>query len=221
MSHVIDLEQRKQLWRATLDENGPLRAAKVAQLGVFVLGDVGSSVDLYHNHDEEFQRTFLLLDNAGMLAALLEPYAALEAPDENERLFPEDFIAIIAARVARIRREGGDDAEQAGTLFRFWRRGLYERQERDADTLTVAETAALFGITPQAVYKWIRSGRIEGQKGPDGKTRIRTSDLNTTREQERAIDEVRATLREEKRGAVTTIAADDLAALTDAGVDEQ
>lgn len=205
MSHVIDLEQRKLLWQATLaEESGPFRAAKVAQLGVYVLGEVGSSVDLYHNHDDEFERTFLTLDAASMLPALLEPYAALEAASVEDRLFPEDFIAIIASRLARVRREGGELAEQAGELFRFWRRGLYGRSDRDEEMLTVAETAALFGITPQAVYKWIRSGRIEAEKGPDGKTRIRASDLRTTREQEKAIDDVRSTLRELKGNRVTT-----------------
>ncbi len=213
MSHIIDLEGRRQLWRDTLDATGPIRRAKVAQLGVFVLGQLGAEVDLYRDHDEQFQMTFLVLDAADMLAPLVDSYVAIEAADESERLHPEDFLALVTARLARIHRSKLDPTGDAGELFRFWRQRLYDRTERADDTLTVAEVAALFGITPQAVYKWVRAGRVDAAKGPDGKLRIRAADLRTNRQQERAIDAVRAELRTARGGAGAAADLDALEAL--------
>jgi transposase-like protein len=195
MSSVIDLEGRRQLWLDVLAATGSLRSAKVAQLGVFILGELGTAVDLYHDHDEAFQRTFLTLDAADMLAPLLEPYLLVDTGDADTGMHAEDFLALVTARLARLHRTGSAPENAAGELFRFWRRALYDRSDRDADSLTIAEVAALYGITPQAVYKWVRGGKVAADKGPDGKLRIPAASLRTTREQERAIDGVRAELR--------------------------
>jgi len=200
MAHIIDIEERRQLWHDVLAERRDLRRVRIASLGVTVLSEVGGAVDLHHNHDHVFERTFLLLDAHELVAGLLEPYASLEAEDDAARLLPEDFIAIVTSRVARIARGESADAAEAAELFRFWRRGLYDRVERDPDSLTVAETAALYGISVQAVYKWIRTGRVQSFKGDDNKQRIKADDLRTTRDEERSIDEVRQALRDNLAG---------------------
>lgn len=191
---LIGSGDRERMWREALDARTEERRGRIAILGVFVLAEIGGVVDLYNGHDDEFQRTFALLDSAGLLAGLLEPYLSVQSGETN-RLIEEDFLALVTARLARIARNP-DAPDDAGELFRFWRNRLYDRQAREPDSLTIAETAALFGISPQAVYKWIERGKVEAFEGPDGRKRIHSASLRTDRDREREIDVARRELRE-------------------------
>jgi excisionase family DNA binding protein len=39
--------------------------------------------------------------------------------------------------------------------------------------LTATQVAARYGVTPQAVYKWIRAGRVRAEQTPGGSWRNR------------------------------------------------
>lgn len=190
---VINNEIRRRMWSEALAErDAEVRRGRVAQLAVYELGRLARHLDLYHDHDEDFQATFLLLDAEGLLDELVEPWSITLDRDSAQDPAAEDFLALMTARLARVSRSNSEHEAEAHRLFRFWRRHLYDRHDRDESTLTVAETAALFGISPQAVYKWIRRGSVEVIPGsPDGKTRIAASSLRLSREQQRAIDALR------------------------------
>jgi transposase-like protein len=184
------------LWSEALAErDAEMRRGLIAHLGVSELGRLGRRVDLYRDdHDDDLEATFLLLDEAGVLGELTDAWSHAVANDADDHPAVEDFLALLTARLARISRSSSEQQDEAHRLFRFWRKQLYERHERDVQTLTVAETAALFGVSPQAVYKWIRRGTVETVDSDDHKTRISVESLNLNRDQQRAIDALKESL---------------------------
>lgn len=49
---------------------------------------------------------------------------------------------------------------------------MLARQRPEPAYLSVGDVAARFGVTTQAVYKWLQKQRIEGTRGPGGSWRI-------------------------------------------------
>jgi excisionase family DNA binding protein len=53
-----------------------------------------------------------------------------------------------------------------------WREHVLGRRRPEPAYLSVGDVAARFGVTTQAVYKWLQKQRIEGTRGPGGSWRI-------------------------------------------------
>ena len=53
-----------------------------------------------------------------------------------------------------------------------WREHLLVREPAEPGYLSVADVAARYGVSTQAVYKWLAKQRIEGTRGPGGSWRI-------------------------------------------------
>lgn len=53
-----------------------------------------------------------------------------------------------------------------------WREHLLLRESAEPGYLSVADIAARYGVSTQAVYKWLAKQRIEGTRGPGGSWRI-------------------------------------------------
>ena len=53
-----------------------------------------------------------------------------------------------------------------------WREHVLTRAKAEPAYLSVGDVAARFGVTTQAVYKWLAKERIEATRGPGGSWRI-------------------------------------------------
>jgi excisionase family DNA binding protein len=53
-----------------------------------------------------------------------------------------------------------------------WREQVLGRRRPEPELVSVGDIAARYGVTTQAVYKWLRDGRVEATRGPGGSWRI-------------------------------------------------
>jgi excisionase family DNA binding protein len=53
-----------------------------------------------------------------------------------------------------------------------WREHVIGRRRPEPEYVSVGDVAARYGVTTQAVYKWLRDERIEATRGPGGSWRI-------------------------------------------------
>ena len=79
-----------------------------------------------------------------------------------------------------------------------WREHL--TADRGERYLTVAQLAAQHGVTPQAVYKWIHTGKIEAEETPGGSYRIPTDQFRFSSEKSAHRAATRRKLRELQHG---------------------
>jgi excisionase family DNA binding protein len=189
-------EHRAASWDQLATAQGADRDLWFNVIAGLLREDVGPCVDFYSpDYDELFVRALRVLDAADLLPQLRDPYLAVDGTDDAA---PEEFVAHLIGSLADA-SDTDDDAiaAEAGELFRTWRTHLLHRTARDEEFLSVAEVASIYQVTPQAVYKWIRSGKVPAEATPGGgRHRIRRSALQTTREQEVRIDALQQRLHE-------------------------
>ena len=83
----------------------------------------------------------------------------------------EDLLAGYLGYAAEIDRLGVDARVKAVRLAGVWQGHMLERP-RDETWLTAPQVAARYGVTPQAVYKWIKEGRVSAEQTPGGSWRL-------------------------------------------------
>lgn len=189
-------EHRAASWDRLVQATGAERELWFNIVAGLLHENVGPHLDLYDaEYATVFVRTLATLAEADALDALREPYLAVDGSDDTAS---EEFVAQVVALLAQIA-----DATDAGVsrpareLSGVWRQHLYHRTASDEEYLTVAEVASIYQVTPQAVYKWIRSGKLPVESTPGGgRQRIARSALTTTREQESRLDRLQQQLRE-------------------------
>lgn len=219
--HITSPEDRAIAWRTASSRRGEEREALRHLLVSEMLVDLRSDLDMYGDYGDAFVASVDLLDRYDRFFdhPMLMAYQALgmetDADDEHED--SRRLLAVVAARLGEV--ASSDDVEdldrhRSGDLAELWREhlavGLGEQY------LTVAQLAARHGVTPQAVYKWIHSGKIEAEERPGGSYRIPASQfrsspsLLTRRETRRKLrdlqrgrplsdEEIVAALRESRR----------------------
>ncbi|HET9102413.1 MAG TPA: helix-turn-helix domain-containing protein [Solirubrobacteraceae bacterium] len=138
---------------------------------------VAGPFDAYHGYDELFAETFSALDRAGILCA--ESFRhAVEATAESAD-GPLRLIATCAETLSELAdvADGDPSLRELGTC---WRRLLATVPEvKDQNSYaSVAEVAAHFGVTPQAVYRWIDKGKVSVHPRPGGSYRIPTAQFD-------------------------------------------
>ncbi len=175
---LISPEDRAQIWREATIAGPEARASQRRALAAAVFQTVGSSLNLYSDeYASACYETFDLLDASGLIGrdALREAFEEVDETPGTPQLF--------ASAVARFLREAADvphlDDEQqkrAADLAEFWQGTAVDAIAPDAgdegETISVAEVAAIFEVTPQAVYKWIEKGAIDYEQTPGGSYRI-------------------------------------------------
>jgi hypothetical protein len=129
---------------------------------------------LSHGYDDDqVVETVRLLDLAGLLGQddLRE---AFEQADEDEERARELATLLVShlGPAADIERLGVADRVKALRLSTGWQHHLMGRAEREGDWLTAAQVAMRYAVTPQAVYKWIKAGRVQAEQTPGGSWRL-------------------------------------------------
>jgi len=170
---ILSPEDRVVLWRSAVDAQGAQRRAFIHAIAREVFESL-SDLSLYDSEYATMTLTSLeLLDTAGLFSrdGLRRTIESLHEDDRG--------VDALAAEVAGLLREASgvehldvDRRVQAIELATAWREHVLAREQSEPELLSVGDVAAKFGITTQAVYKWLHKGRIEGERTPGGSWRI-------------------------------------------------
>ncbi len=170
---ILSPEDRVVLWRAAIDAEGASRQALVHAIAKEIFESLGD-LDMYADEYAELTvESLSTLDDAGLFAS-----DSLRRCLEGLRE-PGGGIALLVAKIAGLLREaagvehlGVERRIRAVEMASQWREHLIAREAAEPGYLSVADVAARYGVTTQAVYKWLAKGRIQGTRGPGGSWRI-------------------------------------------------
>lgn len=198
--HVTSPEDRAIAWRTTDAHRGDERRALLHVLAEGMLVELRSNLDLYGDYQDDFVASLDLLDHYELLFdhSMLMAFQALgvdEAQDEKVES-SRRLLASVSARLtdmAAKEQTAADDRERASALADLWRDKLLHAEEEAY--LTVAQVAARYGVTPQAVYKWVHSGKISADERPGGSFRIPAAQFRASRDDQARHAEMRRKLR--------------------------
>ena len=145
---------------------------------------VGSELSLYSDdYAAAFKDTFDLLELSGLIGRdeLREAFEEIDEDVGTARAFAAALGRQLRATAA-IERLDATARDRAAALAELWREAAAEdvtgRVDDDGEVyVTVAEVAAAYDVTPQAVYKWIHRGVIDAHARPGGSYRIPISAL--------------------------------------------
>lgn len=190
---ILSPEDRIVLWRATADATGDQRRA------------------LLHVLAQDLFDALSVLDLSGAEYALLTvtsfetvDAAGLFARDTLRRAFEElhedsGGPEAVAAEIAGLLREAAgvasldvDQRVRAVEMASEWREHVVNRQRPEPAVLSVGDVAARFGVTTQAVYKWLQKRRIEATRGPGGSWRIPAAQFEHDRRRAASREELDA-----------------------------
>jgi excisionase family DNA binding protein len=144
-------------------------------LAAEILASVGRRLDLYGGYEDEVIETVEILDRSALLGRddLREAFEDADESDGRAQAFAALLISHLNA-AADIERLGVDTRLKALRLAAAWQQHIHDRSQVEAEWLTAAQVAANYGVTPQAVYKWISAGRVKAEQTPGGSWRLPT-----------------------------------------------
>jgi excisionase family DNA binding protein len=213
---ILSPEDRIVLWRSAVESSGDQRRALVHVLAQDLF-DALSALDLY---SEEYARLTVdsleTLDAAGLFArdGLRRAFEGLHETTGGAEAIAAEISGLLreAAGIARL---GADRRVAAVEMAAQWREHVINRQRPEPAVLSVGDVAARFGVTTQAVYKWLQKGRIEATRGPGGSWRIPAAQFERDRRpaaSQKQVDALQAHLTR-LHGDVSAAEADRLAEL--------
>jgi excisionase family DNA binding protein len=170
---ILSPEDRTVLWRSAVEASGDQRRALVHVLAKDLF-DALSDLDLY---GEEYARltvdSFETLDAAGLFArdSLRRAFEALHEQVGGAEAVAAEISGLLR-EAAGVTGLGVERRVQAVEMASQWREHVVHRQRAEPAVLSVGDVAARFGVTTQAVYRWLQKGRIEATRGPGGSWRI-------------------------------------------------
>ncbi len=170
---ILSPTDRAVLWRTAITSGPEERSSLLRVLAAEILASVGRRLDLYSGYEDEVIETVEILDQAGLLGRddLRE---AFEEADEDED-HAETFTALMISHLSAatdIDRLGVELRLKATRLAGAWQLHIADRTQAERPWLTAAQVAAKYGVTPQAVYKWIAAGRVRAEQTPGGSWRL-------------------------------------------------
>jgi hypothetical protein len=142
-------------------------------LAAEVIGGIGRRLDLYAGYEDEMVETVEILDQSGLLGRddLREAFEEADESDDRAQTFAALLISHLNA-AADVERLDVETRLKALRLAGAWQRHIDDRSQRESGWLTAAQVAVHYGVTPQAVYKWIGAGRVKAEQTPGGSWRL-------------------------------------------------
>lgn len=190
-------EDRAIMWREALAHRDDERVAHLRFIASDILGALSSPFDLYAGYEDPIVESVLALAEHGLFLEndMLAAYQAVGSEDEEAA---SRLLALLISRLGDLAgtAEEADLRAHAGGLAEFWREIIASREE---DLLTVAQVAARYRVTPQAVYKWIHAGKVRAEETPGGSYRIPASQFRTDAAVHQRRSELRRQLAERAR----------------------
>lgn len=208
---ILSPTDRAVLWRTVVTSGPEDRESMLRVLAREVLDSVGRRLDMYGGHDEEVVETILLLDASALLGRddLREAFEEADEDDAHARTFAALVRAHLVA-TADMETLSADARVRAVRLSSIWRSHLSERSAHDGEWLRPADVAARYGVTPQAVYKWIKAGRVQAKQTPGGSWRLPAEQFERGRTDAGRLAALKARLTEHV-GDVPRVSDEDLA----------
>lgn len=176
---ILSPEERAHAWHDAVSAEASDRDYKRHMLASAAFQMVGSELSLYSDeYAEAFRDSFDLLERSGLIGRN-ELREAFEEVDEQSGA-ARAFVAALGRQLratAMVERLSDAERERAAELAERWREAAAEGVsgviEDDGEAyLSVAELAAVYDVTPQAVYKWIHKGLVEAHTRPGGSYQI-------------------------------------------------
>lgn len=181
---ILSPKERAQAWYEATSAGQLDREFKRHMLATVAFQMVGSELSLYQDdYAVALKASLDLLDISGLIGRD-ELRQAFEEIDED-RGTARAFVAALSRHLresAMIDRLEDALRVEAFTLADLWREAAAddiagEVEDDDETYVTVAEVAAAYDVTPQAVYKWIHKGVIDARSRPGGSYQIPISAL--------------------------------------------
>jgi hypothetical protein len=181
---ILSPEERAQAWHEAVTAEAAVRDFKRHMLASAVFQLIGSELGLYSDeYAAACKVSFDLLDVSGLIGRdeLRQAFEDIDEQRGTARAFASS-LARQLREAAAIERLAPEAREQAFELSEQWRRAAAEEIAGTVDEdgeayLSVAEVAAAYDVTPQAVYKWIHKGAIDARSRPGGSYQIPVSAL--------------------------------------------
>jgi excisionase family DNA binding protein len=170
---ILSPEDRVVLWRSTIDAEGPLRSALLHAIAQDVVESL-SALDLYEGEYAKLTlETLETLDYSALFArdSVRRCLETLHEPDGGVDLLAGEFAGLLR-EAAGIEHLGADRRVHAVEMASEWREHVIGRQRPEPEYVSVGDVAARYGVTTQAVYKWLKDERIEATRMPGGSWRI-------------------------------------------------
>jgi excisionase family DNA binding protein len=170
---ILSPEDRVVLWRAAIEANGSRREALMHAIAKEVIDSL-SALDLYEDQYAQLTLESLeTLDDAGLFASdsLRRSLENLHEPGGGADLLAAELAGLLRA-AADVEHLGVERRVRAVEMASQWREHVLGRRRPEPTYLSVGDVSARFGVTTQAVYKWLQKQRIEGTRGPGGSWRI-------------------------------------------------
>ncbi len=170
---ILSPTDRAVLWRMAVTSGPAERPSLLKVLAAEILASAGRRLDLYGGYEEQVVDTVEVLDRSGLLGRddLREAFEEADEDDERAQAFAALLISHLDA-AADMERIGIDARLKALRLAGAWQRHIDDRAQAEPEWLTAAQVAARYGVTPQAVYKWIAAGRVSAEQTPGGSWRL-------------------------------------------------
>lgn len=183
---ILSPEERAQAWHDAVSAEAADREYKRHMLAAAAFQMVGSELSLYSDdYATAFKDSFDLLELSGLIGRdeLREAFEEIGEQAGTARAFAAVLGRQLRATAATTRlSEAARD--RAAELAERWREAAAEAVsgtvEDDGEVyVTVAEVAAVYDVTPQAVYKWIHKGVIDAHTRPGGSYQIPVASLTS------------------------------------------
>jgi excisionase family DNA binding protein len=170
---ILSPTDRAVLWRTAVTSGPEERPSLLRVLAAEILASIGRRLDLYGGYEDEVIETVEILDQAGLLGRddLREAFEEADEDDDHAETFTALLISHLNA-AADIERLGVEGRLKAIRLASAWQLHIADRTPGERQWLTAAQVAAKYGVTPQAVYKWISAGRVRAEQTPGGSWRL-------------------------------------------------
>lgn len=176
---ILSPEERAQAWREAVVAEADDREYKRHMLAMAAFQMIGSELSLYSDgYATALKESFDLLELSGLIGRD-ELREAFEEVDEQAGT-ARAFVAALGRQLretAAFQRLDDDVRDRAAQLAERWRQtaaaDVTGRVEDDDEIyVTVAEVAAVYDVTPQAVYKWIHRGVLDAHTRPGGSYQV-------------------------------------------------
>jgi hypothetical protein len=176
---ILSPEERAQAWHDAVSAEAADREYKRHMLASAVFQLLGSELSLYSDeYATVLKDSFDLLELSGLIGRdeLREAFEEIDEQTGSARAFA-GALGRHLRETSTITRLSDSERDRAAELAEQWRTTAATEisgvPDVDGDTyVTVAEVAAVYDVTPQAVYKWIHKGVIDAHTRPGGSYQV-------------------------------------------------
>lgn len=194
---ILSPTDRAILWRTAVTSARAERPSLLKVLAAEILASAGRRLGLYGPYEQQVIETVETLDKSGLLGRddLREAFEEADEDDERAQAFVALLISHLGA-ASDMERLEIDVRLKALRLAGAWQQHIDDRAQAEPEWVTASQVAARYGVTPQAVYKWIAAGRVDADQTPGGSWRLPAAQFSRRERRPRAAARLKSELLE-------------------------